>query len=359
MLLVFGLAVATSTRVCAYELGERVSLNGVASLAGQCQRMRNDGGEDRCAGALAFQPSLTIRPGEAHRVFFKVGLASGNGLNDVTPFNIAPWAADLQDLLENINGRGRQYLLTAWYRFDAELDQGNRIGLTVGLIDATDYLDANVFSNDEYTQFMNSALVNGPNVFVPSYAPGLEGHWNLRRLSLTAVYMNVGRADADSFEFFGVEAGYRLDTPLGPGNYRVLLESSSPDFPDPSGTSRVRRAALLFSCDQQLGASVGVFVRISIQDDDPAIDYRSLYSGGVDIGGTRWGRPRDNIGLGLAYLKGGNTEIGKTRIAEAYYRVDLTKALAISGDLQYMSDDLEGERGPEGWILGLRLTTQF
>ena len=41
--------------------------------------------------------------------------------------------------------------------------------MTLGLIDSADYLDGNVCSNDEYTQFLNGALVNGPDRVLPSY----------------------------------------------------------------------------------------------------------------------------------------------------------------------------------------------
>jgi hypothetical protein len=39
--------------------------------------------------------------------------------------------------------------------------------LTGGLIDATDAVDTNAYANNEYTQFMNQALVNGPSGFAP------------------------------------------------------------------------------------------------------------------------------------------------------------------------------------------------
>jgi hypothetical protein len=55
------------------------------------------------------------------------------------------------------------------------LRQDDTLDATIGIIDATDYLDENACSNDEYTQFMNEALVNGPNAFLPSHDSA--GHW--------------------------------------------------------------------------------------------------------------------------------------------------------------------------------------
>lgn len=67
--------------------------------------------------------------------------------------NLSPWAADLEDDLKDINGCGRDYLLTAWYRHGFSLAQDNRLNITLGIIDSTDFLDNNAYANDEYTQF--------------------------------------------------------------------------------------------------------------------------------------------------------------------------------------------------------------
>ncbi len=50
---------------------------------------------------------------------------------------------------------------------------------TGGIIDSTDYVDENAYANDEYTQFMNEALVNGPNGFAPSYDIGGAVEWEI------------------------------------------------------------------------------------------------------------------------------------------------------------------------------------
>ena len=95
-------------------------------------------------------------------------------------------AADLQNNVRDINGR-YDYLLNAWYARSFELPKGIGLRVTGGIIDSTDFLDDNAYSNDEYTQFMNEALVNGPQSFPLSYdvgglsnwtsAPGWPGAW--------------------------------------------------------------------------------------------------------------------------------------------------------------------------------------
>jgi porin len=348
-----------ATPLAAYEVNERLSIGGVAALTGQCQELRGGSESDRCRAALAFQPELSFRPAPAHELFVKLGIAAGHGLNDVTPFNVAPWAADLEDSVQNINGGSRDVVLTAWYRYATSEVPERGLSVVAGIIDGTDYVDTNRYSNDEYAQFMNSALVNGPNVFVPSYAPGFAGTWRSRRFSLVGVYMHVGREDDDDFDFYAAQAGYHPETRIGPGSYRVLLATSGRDFDAPDGLSRDRRESLLLSCDQQLGERWGAFVRFGHQGDDAATDYRSLYSGGIDLGGASWGRTEDNVGLGYAYLSGGNGEIARTRVAEAYYRFVVSPVLALTGDLQYMRDDRVDGASVEGWVLGLRAAAHF
>ena len=70
--------------------------------------------------------------------------------------------------------------------------------------------------------------------------------------------MNVGENDeANSFDFYGAQAGYTLETSLGEGHYRVLEAGSSADFLNPEGTRKEKRTAAGISFDQQLGKVVG------------------------------------------------------------------------------------------------------
>ena len=102
-----------------------------------------------------------------------------------------------------------QYLLTARYRQTFTLRQDDTLDATIGIIDATDYLDENAYSNDEYTQFMNEALVNGPNAFLPSYDSNGALVWNTGPWSLRGVVMKVDENDdANDFTFYAVQPGY-------------------------------------------------------------------------------------------------------------------------------------------------------
>jgi porin len=344
--------------VHAYTVTETLSIGGVFAGAYQYQLLdRDDGGSDEDGGAVTFQPTLSLRPTAMDEFFVKFGFAADNALNDKTPFTASPWAADLEDDVTDLNGRNRDYLLTAWYKHVFTLGHESTLGLSGGLLDATDYLDDNAFSNDEYTQFMNAFLVNGPNVFLPSYDIGVALELDLGQFALRALWMNVGENDdGNNFHFFGGQLGYTVHTALGAGTYRLLGVGATKEFLDPTGTRKEPRAAILVSFDQALGEILGAFLRLGWQTDEAAIDFEAICSGGVTISGKLWRRPLDNIGIGYAYLKGGNTGIDHTQVVEVYVRVGLNPYIALTADLQYIDETFNGGGGPRGWIPGVRLT---
>ena len=346
--------------VQAHDLNDNLSLGGVLSGAVQCQQLSdNTVGEDTCKGAMPLQPELTWRPTRSDRLFLKLGFAAGNGLNDVSPFNIHSWGADLEDDVKNINGSGRGYLLEAWYAHVFALGSNNKLGFTLGIIDASNYLDQNAYANDEYNQFMNPSLSNAPNTFFPAYDMGVAAEWHVGEWAFSGVLMDVHQFNStDKYTFYGVQAGYRLVSKLGTGNYRVSLNGDR-DFIDEAGASKQANDIVLISIDQQLGDKTGLFTRIGWRVDNDLINYRAIYSAGMDIRGATWGRLPDNIGIALVYLDGGNQKIIRTRIAEAYYRMVINPHLALTADIQYMSDQYYSIPNVEGIIYSLRATVNF
>lgn len=353
--------VVISTSARSYDVNEMLSISGVVAGTGQCESVSGPPGlSNHCRGAMPIQPEISIRPTDFDEFALKFGFAVGNGLNGVTPFTLAPWAADLEDDVRNINGRNRDYLLTAWYRHEFTFAEDHALGVSIGLIDATDYLDENAYANDEFTQFMNETLTNAANVFLPSYDAGGAMEWDIGQWSVRGVVMNVGENDdGNNVNFVGLQLGYRLETRLGNGNYRVLVDGTSKAFLDPTGARLERRAAILLSLDQELGEILGVFIRMGWQDDKAAVNYEAIYSGGLDIKGSPWARSEDNIGIGFAYLHGGNKEVERTFVAETYYRASINEYFAVTADLQYQKDDVSTGIDLDGFIFGIRLAAEF
>jgi hypothetical protein len=350
-----------TTLVSAYEINERLSIGGVLVSTIQCQDVSDAPGfSDTCEGAVPFQPEMSIRLTDSDELFFKLGYAAGNGLNNISPFESPPWAADMEDDLKNINGRNRDALLNAWYKHTLTVSDKQYLDFTMGIIDSTDYLDGNAYANDEYTQFMNSVLTNGPNVFLPSYDIGFAAEWFNGHWTLTGVLMNVGENDdGNNYDFYSLQVAYHANNSLGSGNYRILAAGTSADFLDPGGTELVKREGALLSFDQEIGKVVGLWGRFGRETDHAAIEHNAIYSGGFNFRGSGWGREGDNIGVGYAHFNGGSLNISHSHVAEAYYRWQLGEFLGLTVDVQHMKDEYKSGQALDGWVYGLRAAIEF
>jgi len=361
-LAITGLAMVLVTMgVEAFEVSGKFSFSGLLAGAFQCQEISDAPGfSNTCESAVTVQPEFSYQPTPDDEVFFKLGFSAGNGINGKSPLAIPPWAADLEDDVQNINGRNRDYLLTAWYKHSFQKTGQQQLSASFGIIDATDYLDENAYGNDVYSQFMNPTLTNGPNVFLPSYDLGIALEWDLEPWSLRAVLMEIGQNDnGNEFHFYGLQVGHLVKNRLGAGNYRLVIAGAGEDFLNPAGTQLEKRAGALLSFDQEFGAVLGGWIRFGWQTDDAAVDYNAIYSGGVDIKGTAWGREDDNIGVGYAFVNGGNQDIDKSQVAEAYYRWQLGEVFGLTADIQYQQDDNKVASGPDGLMFGIRATAEF
>lgn len=342
-----------TTQVLADGAEQRLSIGGVLAYSEAL-------GSSRGQTGAPFQPELTVRPARSSEFFVKLGFAGDSTTNGSSPFALPPWAVDRAADVEAINGRDRDHLLQAWYRLTVDFGADRMLRATAGIIDAADFLDGNAYSNDEFAQFMNAALVNSATLFIPAYDGGVALDWATPRWSARGVYMNVGENDAgNDYDFYGFELARRLDAPTGRGNYRLSVNRTNGRFSDRAGAAGRRLAGIGLSFDQELGDLLGVFVRIGWQDDEAAIDYESSHSIGVHIHGNAWGRTDDNIGVGLAYLNGNRRDLERTCVTEAYYRYVLNDFLALTGDVQYMADDRGDRADPADFILGVRATIEF
>jgi porin len=353
--------------VWGYDLTDKFSIGGIIGGAYQHQWLDDDASgeadDDIGRGAVNFEPEFSFRPNDNNELFAKFGFGAGNGLNGVTDFNLAPWAANLEDDYKDINGRNRDYLLTAWYKYTFNFGENNALGLTGGIIDSTDYIDENAYANDEFTQFMNEALVNGPNGFFPSFDIGGAAEWEVGNFDITAMGMNIGENDdGNNYHYYAAQIAYKLNTALGEGNYRLILDTTSEQFLDKDG-DKERRTAGFLSFDQELGDIFGAFIRFGWQDDAALINYDALYSGGVNILGSWYGREQDNIGIGYAYLNGdsdSDPEIDYTQVFEVYWRVVFTDMFCATADIQYMQDKYDdSDADIDGFIGGIRMTAEF
>ena len=98
---------------------------------------------------------------------------------------------------------------------------------------------------------------------------------------------------------------------------------------------------------------------LGVTEDDAVVNWKKLYSGGLNISGGIWGRAQDNIGIGLAYLHDGNTDLDNSLVGEAYVRFALNEMFAATADIQYLKDDISGDQNPDGRVGSIRATAEF
>ncbi|MEL6498971.1 MAG: carbohydrate porin [Planctomycetota bacterium] len=316
------------------------------------------------AGALTVRPAISAFLSESDELFLEFGITQANAVNADSPFSLAPWGADLEDDLENINGSDVDALQNLWYKRtiggEALGGFGDELAITVGFIDSTEFIDQNEFANDEYTQFLNEVFVNSPVSFLQSYDLGAAVEWSADSWSVNGTVMQVSENDdGNSFLFAGAQIGYSMTNSIGPANYRLVLTYANDEFVRPDGVSTAPRLGALISADQQIGESVGVWARVGTQDDRAVVTHQNLYSGGAQMDGSLWGRSQDTAAIGYAFLDGGNDGISSTHAIEAYVRFALDTSASLTLDVQRIHDHtLEGTTD-EGFVIGGRVVFEF
>jgi porin len=108
-----------------------------------------------------------------------------------------------------------------------------------------------------------------------------------------------------------------------------------------------------------------MFLRVGVQDDSAYIDYKSMYSLGLQYKHKVFNR-EIIFGAGYAYLKSPskNEELKSTDVYEAYlsfplYEKEKKFVSTLTFDWQYMKDNLREETDKKGHIFGIRLNFGF
>jgi hypothetical protein len=347
-----------------YDINEKLAVEGTLTGVYQYGDFDVDDTDNSDRGAVVFDLGVNFHPTENDEFQVTMSYAAGNGLNSTIPFSLVPYADDVEDDLKDINGRNRDYLLEAWYKHTFKLSEEMTLGLTGGIIDATAYIDDNNFANCECSQFMNEAFVNHRNVNLPSYDIGGVVELNVSNFSIRALAMNTKFESRDdrftNYNYYALQAGYRLDSAMGEGNYRIYGFTTNERFQCPEEGEKDNLQGIGISADQKLGEIFGVFARVSWQDDEAVIDHDEIYSGGVNINGNLWKRENDEIGVGYAFLKGAcSSDIDYSISFETYAKFKNSVFSDVTLDLQYVEDNMKNSDDRNGFIYGVRMNAYF
>jgi len=356
----------------AYDVTEKFTVDATLSLVYQKvslddQEAQSIGVEDSVGrGSGTMDLGFNFHPTDVDEFQVTLSFGAGNGLKYTPIFSLATNADDLESDLKNINGRDRDYLLEVWYKHTFKLKEDLSISGTIGIIDATQYLDQNPYANDETAQFMNEVFVNNPVLNLPSYDLGGVLELSFSDLSVKALAMGSRTEDWQApgayrgYGYYGLELGYKLKDPLGEGNISLLGYTTTKDFVDWQGVKGEALKGFGLSFGHPITEYLGVFLRGGWQDDKAQITHQKSYSGGIDISGKLWGREDDNIGVGYAYLKGPDQGLlDCTHAIEGYAKFKITNFSHLTFDVQYLKDKFNDNTKLDGMVYGVRFVVKF
>lgn len=278
----------------------------------------------------------------------------------------------------------------------ADKVRARRLTVVAGRFSLNDYFDANTFSHDPRTQFLNwSFMDNGAWDYAAdtrgytwgAYFEYQETNWALRLASvLVPIRANGLKYDGDwpsrrgdnlEFEYRGTLLSHpntwRLlayENRANMGSYRETLDTPSAGM-DVSRTRALRtKYGFGFNDEFRFNDMVGLFGRLSWNDGHSETwaftEIDQAISFGADVKGSSWSRVRDNAGVavavnalsndhkdylaagGLGFIVGdGQLNYAPEEIFEAYYRLQATPALQVTGDYQFLNHPaFNADRGP-------------
>ena len=233
---------------------------------------------------------------------------------------------------------------------------GQRLSLTAGRLDLTNYFDQNTVSNDETTQFLSDALVNNQMLGLASNGTGFALEYDPKNMFVFRFGLQQSNPDATSLSdsIYSLSEVAAKVTPfsLPEGNYRFWFRANNGDVES--------KKAFGVSLDQKITPVVSLFGRYGTQDlhfggttswDD------KYWSAGVGLNQGAVFNPHDSWGIG--YSKMDLASGDKEDLVEGYYNFELTERLRLSFSLQHVIDTPAGDT-KFGYLLpGVRLQAAF
>jgi hypothetical protein len=305
-------------------------------------------GSDTDADGHAYQfaaADLTFAANLAQNTSFFADIV---GVSGSPPDSEIPSLTLLNSYTARLQNKNELNLREAWLRTELF---GQRLALSLGRLDLTNYFDNNAAANDETTQFISDALVNNPALGLTSNGSGVVAIYDAKNginFKLGAQQSDPDATNLSESIFSLAEVGY-LARPfsLPEGNYRLWYRRDN--------SSGRQRDGYGVSLDQKLNPNVTLFARYGSADAD--VGHDRFYSTGVEFEYGAVLNPLDAWGVGYAYLDLGSGD--SERLQEVYYNFHLADRLRLSLHLQHVTEERFGG-GKFGFLLpGLRLQAAF
>jgi len=309
---------------------------------------------------------------------------------------LGPETVDLERQMDQLPGR----------------EPARRVEIKLGKLALPDDFDLNRYANSTRTQFLNWSFFNNTAwdfaADTRGYSNGVTVAWLNPGWALRfAVYQVVTFANGNVFDDDLLRAqGNNVELTLGPfttgtvvrllgyanqgrmGDYREAIARARAVGQAPSIAADERPGRLKYGFGLNLEQPItddgetGAFARLGWNDgnseDFMFSEVDHLFSGGVQVSGSHWGRPSDRIGLAYAaeglstphrrYLAAGGSGFmlgdGRLnydfeRVFEMYYRWQVLSRVQVSPDFQYIENPgYNRDRGP-AFVFALRLHVAY
>jgi len=239
-------------------------------------------------------------------------------------------------------------LREAWLRTELF---SNKLALTAGRLDLTNYFDHNAAANDETSQFISDALVNNGALGLAENGAGLAIVFDAKNgFNVKAGFQQSSHTATNLSDsiYSLAEVGYLTRLPgMGEGNYRVWYRT------DNSNTAGYN-IGFGTSIDQKLGPEVTLFGRYGESQANPKRD--KFYSGGLQLAQGLALFPGDRWGVGYSTID--PVVGGKEQLLEGYYNFSIAEKFNLSFHVQHF---IEADGGVKrGYLVpGIRLQASF
>jgi hypothetical protein len=310
-------------------------------------------GRTKGSGALPDRNAYALASAD---LFFTAGIAQYTiffadivGLSGSPPDAEIPSLTLLNGYTARLVSQNELNLREAWLRTELF---GQRLALTAGRLDLTNYFDQNALANDESTQFISDALVNNQMLGLAVNGTGVAAEFDAKtgfRAKFGFQQSNTDATNLSDSLFTLTELGYTF-TPfaLPEGTYRAWFRT------DNTEDEAIRKGAGL-SFDQRLTPVVGLFGRYGVQETELGDDH--FYSAGLGFQNGFILNPQDMWGVGYAQMDMASGE--KEKLVEGYYNFLLTERLRLSFHLTHVLDAPDS-RTKFGYLLpGIRFQAAF
>ena len=225
-----------------------------------------------------------------------------------------------------------------------------------GKLDASNIWDMNAFANTATEDFLAGSLNDSQAILFPESGAGINVQAKLADSLLIAAGIQQNNAVETRFTisdldlqqlFYGAELHWKTDaSSTRAGNYRLLAFYSRENSKRDQGLS--------LSADQQIG-KVGLFARLTAADNEINPVSRFV-SAGFALFPSR-ARPDNKLGMGFSWSKIDSKR--NETVTELFYRVEINRFLALTPDIQLVSNPAFAQKSGNIWIANLRLQASF